>query len=357
MKNILKLGLTACLAAVFVFAGCKKDDDSKYSVTLSANNAEWGVVAGAGEYDEGTEITIMATASSGYHFQNWSDGDATNPRTLTISKNLALIAVFAEGAASSQGGGQGTQQGGNTPQSAANGDILPKKVTKIVMTNSSEEVVDTYLFDTQGRIISDTETYKGKEEGENTYIYTDNTITWLEGGKSHTVFNIENGRIVSDVMTEGKNGKHVTTYTYTSDGYLASAVTTAEGKSTEEFINESKLIVTNGNMTEAEGHYLDGEYDIKDNLTIVFGDKPNNLNVDITLLLLDYSAPFSDYLGKRNMNLPTSMSEISTYTRNGKEPEKETYVEQYTYTYDGDYLTKITVAYRSKEYTYEIFYE
>ena len=158
-------------------------------------------------------------------------------------------------------------------------------------------------------------------------------------------------------MTEGKNGKHVTTYTYTSDGYLASAVTTAEGKSTEEFINESKLIVTNGNMTEAEGHYLDGEYDIKDNLTIVFGDKPNNLNVDITLLLLDYSAPFSDYLGKRNMNLPTSMSEISTYTRNGKEPEKETYVEQYTYTYDGDYLTKITVAYRSKEYTYEIFYE
>jgi len=91
-------------------------------------------------------------------------------------------------------------------------------------------------------------------------------------------------------------------------------------------------------------------------LTIVFGDKPNNLNVDITLLLLDYP-PFSDYLGKRNKNLPTSMSEIETYTRNGKEPEKETYVEQYTYTYDGDYLTKITVAYRSKEYTYEIFYE
>ncbi len=50
MKNILKLGLTACLAAAFVFAGCKKDDDSKYSVTLSANNAEWGVVAGSGEY-------------------------------------------------------------------------------------------------------------------------------------------------------------------------------------------------------------------------------------------------------------------------------------------------------------------
>lgn len=360
MKNILKLGLTACLAAAFVFAGCKKDDDSKYSVTLSANNAEWGVVAGAGEYDEGTEITIMATASSGYHFQNWSDGDATNPRTLTVSKNLALIAVFAEGAASSQGGGQGTQQGGNTPQPAANGDILPKKVTKIVMTNSSEEVVDTYLFDTQGRIISDTETYRGKVEEENTFIYTDNTITWSEDGHSNRVFNIENGRIVSEVLTEG-SGDYVyvypTTYTYTSDGYLVSMVTTAEGKSTEEFIDEEKFTVTNGNITEYEGQYIDGDRKDEYKATVAFGDKPNNLNVDVTLFILDYSYLFSDYLGKRNMNLPTSMSEISTYTRNGKEPEKETHVEQYTYTYDGDYLTKITVAYRSKEYTYEIFYE
>ena len=360
MKNILKLGLTACLVAAFVFAGCKKDDDSKYSVTLSANNAEWGVVAGAGEYDEGTEITIMATASSGYHFQNWSDGDATNPRTLTIDKNIALIAVFAEG------NGNGTVNGGNSGNNnsgnsgTANGDILPKKVTKIVMTNSSREVVDTYLFDTQGRIISDTETYEGKEEDENTYIYTDNTITWLEGGHSNRVFNIENGRIVSSVLTEG-SGDYVyvypTTYTYTSDGYLVSMVTTAEGKSTEEFIVESKLIVTNGNITETESRTIEVDYESKHNTTIAFGDKPNNLNVDVTLFILDYSAPFSDYLGKRNMNLPTSMSEISTYTRNGKEPEKDTYVEQYTYTYDGDYLTKITVAYRSKEYTYEIFYE
>ena len=355
----------SCLAIAFVFSGCKEDDsNAKYSVTLSANNAEWGAVAGAGEYDEGTEITIMATANSGYHFQNWSDGDATNPRTLTVSKNLALIAVFAEGADSSQGGGQGTQQGGNTPQPAANGDILPKKVTKIVMTHSAEEIVETYLFDTQGRIISDSETYKGKVEEENTFIYTDNTIAWSEDGKQKYVFNIENGRIVSEVLDDGGTGKYIypATYTYTSDGYLASILQTS--KQSEDFFTESMFSVTDGNLTGYEYHHVESwgsgddkhTNDRKYNCTIVFGDKPNNLNVDVTLFILDYLDPFSDYYGKRNKNLPTSMSVIRTYTTDGEETDKKTSVEQYTYTYDGDYLTKVTVAYSSKEYTYEIFY-
>jgi hypothetical protein len=87
-----------CLVAVFVFAGCEKDDDNKYTVTLSANNAEWGVVAGGGEYKEGAEIQIMATANSGYHFEKWSDDNKNNPRTINVNKNIALIAVFAKNA-------------------------------------------------------------------------------------------------------------------------------------------------------------------------------------------------------------------------------------------------------------------
>ena len=355
MKNIFKYGLLTCLATAFVFAGCKDDDNDKYTVTLSANIAEWGSVAGAGEYDSGTEISIMATASSGYHFENWSDGDTNNPRTISVTKNLALIAIFAEGAANPQNNGQTTNP--DTPQQpAVNGGILPKKVTKIV--TSDGDYTTTYLFDAQGRIISDTETYKGKVEEINTFTYTDSTITWYEENVLHTVFNIKNGRIVSDV----KNGEYVypTTYTYTSDGYLASMVTTAEGKSTEEFIEESKFTVTNGNNTEYEGQYIYGDGKDEDKATVAFGDKPNNLNVDVTLLV-DYGlCLFSDYYGKRNKNLPTTANESYTYISNG-ETRSNVYVVQYTYTYDGDYLTKITVAYSSRgdsgEHTYEIFYE
>lgn len=38
--------------------------------------------------------TSLATAKDGYHFVKWSDGDTSNPRTLTINKKIELIAIF-----------------------------------------------------------------------------------------------------------------------------------------------------------------------------------------------------------------------------------------------------------------------
>ena len=37
---------------------------------------------------------IMAWPKDGYHFVKWSDGDTSNPRTLTINKKIELIAIF-----------------------------------------------------------------------------------------------------------------------------------------------------------------------------------------------------------------------------------------------------------------------
>ena len=155
-KNILKIGLAACIAVAFVFAGCKKDDgDSKYAVTLSANNAEWGTVAGGGEFADGAEIQVMATANSGYHFEKWSDDDTNNPRTITVNKNIALIAIFAEGNGGGTVNGGGNNNSGNN--GTATGDILPKKVTKIVekySKNSELRTTTTYLFDANGKVTS-----------------------------------------------------------------------------------------------------------------------------------------------------------------------------------------------------------
>ena len=46
-----------------------------YSVSVIANNDEYGVVTGGGSYEENTEVTVTATANDGYHFSHWSIKD------------------------------------------------------------------------------------------------------------------------------------------------------------------------------------------------------------------------------------------------------------------------------------------
>ena len=61
---------------------------------LIINVDEGGTVEGAGEYNEGTEVTITATANECYKFTEWSDGDANNPRTISLDSDLNLNATF-----------------------------------------------------------------------------------------------------------------------------------------------------------------------------------------------------------------------------------------------------------------------
>ena len=56
---------------------------------------ENGVVTGAGEYEHGTEVTLTATPSEGYHFVQWSDGVTDATRTITVTDNITLSAEFA----------------------------------------------------------------------------------------------------------------------------------------------------------------------------------------------------------------------------------------------------------------------
>ena len=65
-----------------------------YELTLIADENA-GRVIGAGTYNYGTEVTIVAIANSGYKFSQWSDGDKNDVRTITISDNITLTAEFA----------------------------------------------------------------------------------------------------------------------------------------------------------------------------------------------------------------------------------------------------------------------
>ena len=67
-----------------------------YTITVYSSNQAYGTVTGNGTYAEGTEITITATANSGYEFVSWSDGNSDNPRTLIVTNDAMYIATFVE---------------------------------------------------------------------------------------------------------------------------------------------------------------------------------------------------------------------------------------------------------------------
>ncbi|MBR6082820.1 MAG: hypothetical protein IKP62_07845 [Salinivirgaceae bacterium] len=342
MKYILKIGLMACLATAFVFASCKKDDNNKYTITLSANNPEMGVVAGAGEYDEGAEIQIMATANNGYQFVKWSDEDTNNPRTITVNKNIALIAVFAERNNGGTVNGGGNNNSENT--GTATGDILPNKITKIVRTRESSNggtQTKTYLFDSEGRIKS----YKRDDDtSSSTYDYSDNSIKYKEGGGNTEVFSIENGRI-----TEKNVGGYIVECGYSPDGYLAS-------HGNEKYIYEKGLL-TKITYWESDGRSEKYNWESK----ITYGTTPNNLSVDLMLFFIDDDMTFSGLFGNRVKLLPTLIEEIDYFTKDGVRGEEEYEKSEFTYEYSGEYITKIIVKETDDDgevynYTYEIFY-
>ena len=53
-----------------------------------------GTVSGGGIYPLGTTVTIEAHPYEGYKFFRWSDGSATNPRTVTVTGNATYVAHF-----------------------------------------------------------------------------------------------------------------------------------------------------------------------------------------------------------------------------------------------------------------------
>ena len=53
-----------------------------------------GSVYGGGTFPYGTEITIGATANTGFHFVGWQDGSMNNPRTLTVVEDATYTASF-----------------------------------------------------------------------------------------------------------------------------------------------------------------------------------------------------------------------------------------------------------------------
>lgn len=74
-------------------------DSTLYSIQAVSIDDQLGIVLGSSNNIAfGTKITLIAQASyDGYHFARWSDGNTENPRQLTVSDNMVLIAIFENG--------------------------------------------------------------------------------------------------------------------------------------------------------------------------------------------------------------------------------------------------------------------
>ena len=106
-------GFTYALGTLYVPQGCKSAYESAkewhkfskieeieeagatYTVTVLANDAAMGTVSGGKTYASGAEAILTAIPNAGYHFVKWDDENTDNPRTLTVTADITLTAIFA----------------------------------------------------------------------------------------------------------------------------------------------------------------------------------------------------------------------------------------------------------------------
>ena len=60
---------------------------TQYTLTVTAGEGG-SVSTQGGTYDEGSTVNIIATAGSGYIFQNWSNGSTDNPISVIVNQNM-----------------------------------------------------------------------------------------------------------------------------------------------------------------------------------------------------------------------------------------------------------------------------
>ena len=62
--------------------------------TISAANNPQGSVSGTGQYPYLSECVVTAIPHDGYHFVQWLDGETANPRTIIVTQDYILGAIF-----------------------------------------------------------------------------------------------------------------------------------------------------------------------------------------------------------------------------------------------------------------------
>ena len=129
----------AYLGEALVFGASAPPEPVRYTVTLSVDPQGGGTASGGGSVEAGAQVTVTASASSGYTFSGWRENGSivstSASYTFTVTGDRSLTAVFAaviptyrvtagidpEGSGTASGGGT-YQQGASVTVTAAPGE-------------------------------------------------------------------------------------------------------------------------------------------------------------------------------------------------------------------------------------------
>ena len=73
------------------------DTTHYYTLSVLSSNEAMGLAAGNGHFPYGTAVQLGAVAVPGHHFVHWNDGTTDNPKTVTVTDDMTIIATFDEG--------------------------------------------------------------------------------------------------------------------------------------------------------------------------------------------------------------------------------------------------------------------
>lgn len=104
-EGSLTLTVTKNVTIRASFSHSEDDDETVY---LTVNAGDGGSATGSGGYPRGTPVTISATPADGYRFVEWSDGNTSQERVITVHEDMTITAHFE----SSSGGGDNSSSSG-----------------------------------------------------------------------------------------------------------------------------------------------------------------------------------------------------------------------------------------------------
>ena len=124
--------------------------NATYSAKFSAQQAETfmltvtcnpmhGYVEGGGNYLSGTNVTVTAVPYDGYEFDHWNDNVTQNPRTVTVSNNMTLVAFFKA---------TGVGENGETVMS-----LYPNPAKESIRLKGIESNSEVVIYNTLGMMV------------------------------------------------------------------------------------------------------------------------------------------------------------------------------------------------------------
>jgi len=113
-----------------------------HKLTVLSNDTNRGSVSGSGFYTHYDSVVITATPKSKYEFVKWSDNNTNNPRTLYITQDMVITAVFA------------LKNSIKENQKDESINIYPNPVQDILYIDNGEQIINKVeIYDISGKLI------------------------------------------------------------------------------------------------------------------------------------------------------------------------------------------------------------